>query len=166
MTKDDKEPTFLNLLSTVDVFMGLEDHELEHMQRTAQEVSLPSDTIIFRQGDKGDKMYLVIQGIIEIWKSEGHDLKGSRLARLKQGEIFGEMALFDKEPRSATAVTSIARETKIWVWDEKDLIKLIQEHPQVGTKLLTNFLKKVSTRLRVANEAIHTLLRSNQYIGL
>ncbi|OGR85315.1 MAG: hypothetical protein A2901_04545 [Elusimicrobia bacterium RIFCSPLOWO2_01_FULL_54_10] len=163
MTKSEK---LLSLLSTVDVFAGLEDHELEHLQRTAQEVSLPSDTIVFRQGDKGDKMYLVVQGIIEIWKSEGHDMKGSRLARLKQGEIFGEMALFDKEPRSATAIASIAREIKIWVWDEKDLIKLIHEHPSMGTKLLLNLLKKVSNRLRVANDAIHTLLRSNQYIGL
>ncbi len=163
MTKDTK---ILELLSTVDVFAGLEDHELEHLQRTSQMVSLPPDTIIFRQGDKGDKMYLVVQGIIEIWKSEGHDLKGSRLARLKQGEIFGEMALFDKDPRSATAITSIAKETKIWIWDEKDLIKVIHDHPQLGTKLLMNFMKKVSNRLRIANDAIHTLLRSNQYIGL
>ena len=163
MTKAEK---LLDLLSAVDVFYGLENHELEHLQRTAQEVSLPSDTIIFRQGDKGDKMYLVVQGIIEIWKSEGHDMKGSRLARLQQGEIFGEMALFDKEPRSATAIASIARETKIWVWNENDLIKLIQEHPRMGTKLLLNFLKKISNRLRTANDSIHTLLRSNQYIGL
>ena len=160
------EKKLLNLLSTVDVFSGLQDHELELVQKCSQEVSLPSDTIIFRQGDKGDKMYLVVSGIIEIWKSEGHDMKGSRLARLKQGEIFGEMALFDKEPRSATAITSLARETVIWVWDEKDLMKLVYEHPQMGTKMLTNFLKKVSNRLRVANNAIHTLLRSNQYIGL
>ena len=96
----------MELLSMVDVFTGLEDHELELLSRVAQEVSLPSDTIIFRQGDRGDKMYLVTSGIIEIWKTEGHDIKGSRLARLKQGEIFGEMALFDKEPRSATAITS------------------------------------------------------------
>ncbi len=163
MTKTHK---ILDLLASVDVFSGLEEHELEHLKRTAHEVSLPPDTVIFRQGDKGDKMYLVVQGIIEIWKSEGHDLKGSRLARLKQGEIFGEMALFDKEPRSATVLTTIARETIIWVWNEPDLISLIHDHPQLGTKLLMNFLKKVSNRLRVANEAIHTLLRSNQYIGL
>ena len=163
MTKDEK---LINLLSTVDVFAGLEDHELEHLQRVSQEVSLPPDTIVFRQGDKGDKMYLVVQGIIEIWKSEGHDMKGTRLARLKQGEIFGEMALFDSQPRSATAIASIAREIKIWIWDESDLTKLIHEHPRIGTKLLLNFLKKISNRLRDANDSIHTLLRSNQYIGL
>ena len=163
MAKNEKLICFL---STIDVFANLEDHEMEHLHRISQEVSLPSDTIVFRQGDNGNKMYLVVQGIIEIWKAEGHDMKGTRLARLKQGEIFGEMALFDKEPRSATAIASIARESKIWVWNESDLIHLIHEHPGIGTKLMLNFLKKISNRLRVANDSIHTLLRANQYIGL
>ncbi len=160
------EKNTITMLSSVDVFLGLEDRDLEHIKACSQEINLPADTVVFREGDKGDKMYLVVTGLIEIWKSEGKDAKGSRLARLKTGEIFGEMALFDKEPRSATAISSLARETKIWVWNEKDLLSLVEKHPEMGIKLLANFLKKICNRLRVANDAIHTLLRSNQYIGL
>jgi CRP-like cAMP-binding protein len=155
-----------SLLSSVDVFKELESSELEIIEKSAKEVFFPSDTTVFQQGDSGDKMYLIVEGFVEIWKSEGQEMKGSRLARLKQGEIFGEMALFDKEPRSASAITSLTKETKMLVWSDKDLNNLLQTHPQLGVKVLVNFLKKMSGRLRIANDAIHTLLRSNQYIGL
>ncbi|OGR84280.1 MAG: hypothetical protein A2902_00745 [Elusimicrobia bacterium RIFCSPLOWO2_01_FULL_64_13] len=153
------------LLSAVDAFAGLGDDELELLEQCGKETVYPPDAAVFKQGDAGDRMYLVLEGTIEIWKSEGQDLKGSRLARLKPGEIFGEMALFDKEPRSAGALTFL-KEAKMLVWEEKDLSRLVRDRPELGVKLLSNFLKKISYRLRVANDAIHTLLRSNQYIGL
>ena len=155
-----------NLLSSVDVFKELGGQELDLLEKSSKEILFPSDTIIFQQGDVGDKLYLIVEGFVEIWKSEGQEIKGSRLARLKQGEIFGEMALFDKEPRSASAITSLTKETKMFVWEETDLIRVLQANPELGVKVLINFLKKLSYRLRVANDAIHTLLRSNQYIGL
>ena len=155
-----------NLLSSVDVFRELSPSDLALLEKSAKEILFPTDTIIFQQGDVGDKMYLIAEGFVEIWKSEAQEIKGSRLARLKQGEIFGEMALFDKESRSASAITSLTNETKLLVWEEKDLNRLIQSHPEIGVKILVNFLKKISYRLRIANDAIHTLLRSNQYIGL
>lgn len=155
-----------SLLSSVDVFKGLENSEIDLLQKAAQEVIFPAEKIIFKEGENGDKIYLVVEGVVEIWKSEGNELKGSRLARLKPGEIFGEMALFDKEPRSATAVAAIAKETKIWMWQEKNLAQLTETNPNLAIKILTNVLMKISKRLRIANDAIHTLLRSNQYIGL
>lgn len=154
------------LLSSAEVFKGLEDSELTLLEKASNEIIYPMDRTIFKEGDDGDEMFLIVQGVVEIWKREGKELKGSRLARLKQGEIFGEMALFDKEPRSATAVAAITKETKILVWSEKDLKKIIQTTPSLGNKILVNILKKISNRLRIANDAIHTLLRSNQYIGL
>lgn len=154
------------LMASADVFKGLEFSELELLEKSAKEVIFPIDQIIFKENEKGDKMYLILEGVVDIWKSEGKELKGSRLARLKPGDIFGEMALFDHEPRSASAVAAIAKETKILEWSEKDIAKIIQEKPELGIKMLNNILKKISQRLRVANEAIHTLLRANQYIGL
>lgn len=154
------------LMASADVFKGLDNSELELFEKKAKEVILPIDQIIFKEKEKGDKMYLILEGAVDIWKSEGKELKGSRLARLKPGEIFGEMALFDHEPRSASAVAAIAKESKILEWSEKDIAKIVQEKPELGIKMLNNILKKISQRLRVANEAIHTLLRANQYIGL
>ncbi len=154
------------MLSSIDVFKGLDESELETMEKGAKEINYTMEKTIFKEGDPGDKMYMILDGVVEIWKSEGKEPKGSRLARLKTGEIFGEMALFDKEPRSATAIAAITKETKLLIWHEKDMDQIIQTTPRLGLKILTNIIKKVSTRLRVANDAIHTLLRSNQYIGL
>lgn len=154
------------IISSADLFKGLDGAELDLLEKRAKEMVLPVDKIIFKEGEPGDKMFLLVHGVVEIWKSEDKELKGSRLARLKQGEIFGEMSLFDKEPRSATAVTAMAKETRVLIWDEKEVSELLQQNPRLGTKILNNILKKVSHRLRVANDAIHTLMRSHQYISL
>jgi CRP-like cAMP-binding protein len=153
-------------LGSTDVFKGLDPDELNIVEARAQEMIYGANSIVFREGEPGDRMFLIVDGVIEIWKSDGKELKGSRLARLKENEIFGEMAIFDKEPRSASAYAVINNQTRILVWSEKDLNDLIREHPEMGLKILTNMLQKMSNRLRVANEAIHTLLRANRYIGL
>ena len=155
-----------NLLSDVDIFKGLDSPELDLLAKSAKKMAFAENKIIFKENEDGNKMYLILQGTVEIWKGEGEEIKGTRLARLKQGEIFGEMALFDNEPRSATAIASINHETKILCWNKKELSQVIQNNPKVGLKILTNVLQKVSHRLRIANEAIHTVLKSNQYIGL
>ena len=104
--------------------------------------------------------------MVEIWKSDGKEIKGSRLARLKEGDIFGEMALFDKQPRSASAYAALEKITTILMWEEDALKDLFQNNPSLGNKVLQNILVKISSRLRAANETIHILLRANQYIGL
>ena len=153
-------------LGSTDVFRGLDPEELKRVEERAQEMVYTANSVIFREGEAGDRMFLILDGVVEIWKSDGKELKGSRLARLKDNEIFGEMAIFDKEPRSASAYAVINNETRMLVWNEKDLNALIQEQPQMGLKILRNLLQKMSARLRVANDAIHTLLRANRYIGL
>ena len=150
-----------NLLSSVEVFADLDGSEIEIMEKSAQEMVFPADSVIFKQGEQGDKMYLIVYGIVEIWKSEGQEIKGSRLARLKQGEIFGEMALFDKEPRSASAVTSLTKEAKMLVWDDKDLQKLIQAQPVFGTKILNNFLKSPLLELYLLFGAMSIIVHSD-----
>jgi len=153
-------------LAAVDVFKGLGDKELKLLVECAQEAVYPLNKIIFREGEAGDKMYVIMEGIVEIWKSDGRELKGSRLARLKNNEIFGEMAIFDNEPRSATAYAVVNDETKILLWEGKDVTKLIEENPVLGVRLLFNILHKQNNRLRTANDAVHTLLRANRYIGM
>jgi CRP-like cAMP-binding protein len=156
----------MGLLSASEAFHGLDKGELETVQKIAKMTTYKTNDIIFKEGDNGDRMFLIVQGVVEIWKSEGKELKGSRLARLKEGEIFGEMALFDREPRSASALAMIDQESKILVWTSEDILRLVNDQPKLGIKILLNVLKKISNRLRNANDAIHILLRANQYVGL
>ena len=156
-----KEP-----IQSADVFLGLSPSELDIVEQKSVKRAFQRDEVIFREGETGDKMYLILKGVVEIWKSEGKAIKGSRLARLETGELFGEMSLFDKKPRSASAIASIDEETTLLIWDEETLDQLIQEHPRMANKIQNNIIKKISDRLRQADEAIHILLRSSQYTSL
>jgi CRP-like cAMP-binding protein len=153
-------------LSKAGLFRGLEDSELALFAQLAEETVFPQGDIIFKEGDPGNEMFMVLHGVIEIWKSEGSELRGSRLTRLKDGDIFGEMALFDKEPRSATALAEITKETRVLAWRGPQIRQLLKDKPVLGVKLLSNILSKVSGRLRVADDTIHTLLRVHQYVSL
>ncbi len=79
---------------------------------------------------------------------------------MKDGELFGEMSIFDRQPRSASAIAAGDQKTKVLVWGEKEMMKLIQEYPALGTKILLNVIKKLSGNVRNANNAIHNLRKT------
>jgi CRP-like cAMP-binding protein len=87
---------------------------------------------IFREGDKGDVMYVIQSGKVKISKnSSSGDIK---MVTLQQGDIFGEMALFDKLPRSASATAE--GDTRILSIDKKKLFSTIWKDPTVVLKVI------------------------------
>ena len=70
------------------------------------------------------------------------------------------MSIFDKQPRSASAIAADDKKTKILVWGEKEMTGLIEEYPALGTKILMNVIQKLSGHLRIANNAIHSLRKT------
>ncbi len=98
---------------------------------------------IIRQGEAGDCMYVVQMGKVEVVREEG----GAEvsLAVLDEGDFFGEMALFEKEVRSAT-VRSLGESCVLTV-DRKTLVGRVQEDPS----LAFNILRTLSSRIRKLN---------------
>lgn len=96
--------------------------------------------IIFREGEKGEAMYVLQAGLVKLTRKgpEGE----SAIAVLEPGEIFGEMALFDRKPRSATAVA--AGPTRVLTIDRGKLFKSISRDPT----LLFKILETLTGRLR------------------
>ncbi len=82
--------------------------------------------IIFRQGDRGDRLYVIVEGEVEVFQ-DGPGQVPHRLARLGPGECFGEMALVDDQPRMATA-RSITRANLLSV-DQHAFRELFAHHP-------------------------------------
>lgn len=107
------------------------------------------DEIIFKEGDKGEEMFVIQSGRVKITKktSTGDLL----IATLEAGEIFGEMALFDKLSRSATAMAD--GETRVLSVDRKKLFTSISRDPM----LVLNILKAMSGRIRRLNEDLKGL---------
>ena len=99
--------------------------------------------VIVRQGDEGNCMYVIQAGKVEVIKEE-RDQQIS-LGVLGKGEFFGEMALFERESRSATVLAQ--GETRILTIDKRTLLRRIQEDPTLAFQLL----EKLSQRIRELN---------------
>jgi CRP-like cAMP-binding protein len=95
--------------------------------------------VIVREGDVGEEMFVIQTGKVKITKnvSDGE----MTLAVLESGEIFGEMALFDKKPRSANAVA--AGQARVLSIDKRKLFKTINRDPTLVFKILTTMSSRV-----------------------
>lgn len=99
----------------------------------------PGDDVI-TEGEVGDELFVVLTGSVDVKKG------GRTLATLKKAKHFGEMALLDNEPRSATVMA--AEHSKLMVIQREDFHSLIKREPSIGVKLLTSFCLSLSERLR------------------
>ncbi len=109
--------------------------------------------IIFREGDTGDVMYVLQSGQVRITKQTGAGEVS--IATLRPGEIFGEMALFDRQPRSATAVAS--GDARVLSVDKKKLFSTISRDPTLVFKIL----ESMSQRIRKLNGELTKLKKEN-----
>jgi len=109
--------------------------------------------IIFREGDVGDVMYVIQSGKVKITKkTESGEVP---IATIEKGEIFGEMALFDRQPRSATAVAS--GDARVVSVDKKKLFSTIGRDPTLVFKML----ESMSQRIRKLNSELSGLREAN-----
>ena len=105
----------------------------------------PAGTTLVREGDRDRFMCLVTEGRVRIQKDQG--FQGSHvIAQLGPGQAFGEMALFDAEPRSATVEAET--DTTLVRLSTEDFQRLTREAPELGIKLLTKIASLMSQRLR------------------
>ena len=114
------------------------------MSETRKE--LAPGTIVFSEGDVGDAMYVVIQGLVQIYR----DTTSGRLVLIKvrPGDFFGEMALIGDTPRTATAVA--LSESVLAVYRIDELEKLLATRPEVGARMIKHLvsrLKETTDRL-------------------
>jgi putative methionine-R-sulfoxide reductase with GAF domain len=108
--------------------------------------------VIFNEGDRGEVMYVIQSGKVTITKKT--ESESTILATLEAGDIFGEMALFDKQSRSATVVAS--GEARILSVDKKKLFSNISRDPTLVFKLL----ESMSMRIRRLNEDLTQFKKS------
>ena len=105
-----------------------------------------ADTILLREGDSDRFLCLVTEGRVRIVKEEGFGQEPHVIATLGPGQAFGEMALIDAEPRSATVVA--ATDTTLVRLSIGEFDRLLSEDPHLGIALLTKIARLMSQRLR------------------
>jgi CRP/FNR family cyclic AMP-dependent transcriptional regulator len=136
-----------DLLAQVPMFSELSADELRHLAEVAVPRSYVAGEVVFRAGDKGDTCYVVRDGAVRVTRRHS-DGRAITLAELRRGQMFGELALFDGETRSATVEAT--EETTAVALLAGDVRRTLARHPEIAVKMLG----ALADRLRAANERI------------
>lgn len=146
-----KERSLEDLIRHVEIFDGLETRDVNKVLKIASGKKFAKGDLVFQEGDVGDCFYLIIEGSVEITKKMP-DGRSEIMATLREGDYFGEMALLDGDPRSAS-VTAI-EETKLLEVRNSQFIKIIMNDDNFARKVLWAFCTTFARRLRHTNQLL------------
>jgi CRP/FNR family cyclic AMP-dependent transcriptional regulator len=145
----------VRLLAATEVFGDVEPRELEEVAKVAVPRHWDRGEVIFREGDVGDTCYLLRSGAILLTR-EHQDGRMVALAELRAGMLFGELAMFRGERRSATAV--VVEPASALALLATDMQRLIRRNPDLALKLLANLAERVSrTNERLLQQSFQTV---------
>jgi signal transduction histidine kinase len=136
----------LDELRKIPLFADLSEEDLERLYQMAETVSFPADQLVLREGDQGDSLFVVLTGELEVTKRQGS--QDILLALYKPGQFFGEMALLEQAPRSASVRT--LQESRLLVISQATFQTLLSCSPSAPLKIL----RTVTSRLRSTESAL------------
>jgi CRP/FNR family transcriptional regulator, cyclic AMP receptor protein len=135
------------LLARVPLFADLSERDLAQLAQVAVPRSYDTGEAVFREGDTGDTCYVVRDGAVRVTRRHS-DGRVITLAELRAGSIFGELAMFGGETRSASV--EVLEPTRALAILAGDMRRLMIQHPEIAV----NMLEGLANRLRDANERI------------
>lgn len=151
-----------NALSRVPLFTHLKPEDRRKLMKYFKGVRANQGATLMREGTAGDSMYFIISGEVGVYTSLSDPEEGSSgeneqllLATLKSGDFFGEQALVNNEPRSATVIA--LSEVTLLKFSRPDLETVIQEHPWIESELqIEAFENKMRKNMAVLNQLVTT----------
>lgn len=143
----------VTLLGSLNLFESLAPADLEALSSRLEEVRFEAGDTIFREGEPGGRLFIIQEGSVDISFGQGKELV--RLANLVPGQYFGELSLFDGEPRSATA--RAARACSLLALNRQDFTEFTSKHPQATVAVMA----ELAQRLRQTNAAFSSQVSRN-----
>ena len=144
------------VLRTVPIFSELSDEDITSLAKLASRKRYPKDTVVFFENEEGDFFFTITEGRIKV-TILGDDGREVILSVLGPGDFFGEMALLDNEPRSATAIA--VEESELLSLHRNDFQTVLNDNKSITSALI----RVLSARLRRANHQISTLALLDVY---
>lgn len=149
---------FFSSLRRIRYFKDLDDDDLGKVAALCRQKGFKQGETIFSEGDPPDNFYIILDGSVEVWKNYSTE-EQEFLAHHGPGNFFGEMALIDEKPRSATVIASIPTETLYL--SENDFAAIIRTNSSVALSIMMFVTQVVRTsndsfveNLRARNKAL------------
>jgi serine/threonine protein phosphatase PrpC len=136
----------MEVLHRMPLFRSLTHLELVRVLNLTEVRSYDVGQVVMREGEDGDELFVVLTGKVRIHTGD------VVLTHLGHGQHFGEMALIDKSPRSASVTAD--EPTKLLVLRRRDFFEIIRKDHGIAVKLLWNFLGELTERLRQTSQAL------------
>ena len=144
---------FFQFLKGVYFFKELSQEGIESIKRVCHEIHYNPGEIVFEEGTEANRFYIILNGAVEVWKDYRSPEK-DLLAIHNRGHLFGEMALIDDLPRSATVVAK--EPTRLFFINREDFHQIIMENSRIALSIM----KSVSSMVRQSNETFVESLRA------
>ncbi|MFL5320809.1 MAG: cyclic nucleotide-binding domain-containing protein [Myxococcaceae bacterium] len=148
------------LLKNVSLFQGLTTAQLQKLAAIAQPKKFEGSAFIFKEGDVGTAIYVVVEGKVRISKNVP-GIGEEALAILEKGAYFGEMAVIEDSPRSADAIAHIP--CTVLVIEREQLDQLMFTDKDLAYVLLWTFVRTLSERLRETNDKIKAFFAISKF---
>ena len=132
------------ILYGVSLLIGISDQAFELLAKMAAESRVSAGHVIVHQGDLGTKLFIIVKGEVRVLRQSRHG--DVEVARMKEGDFFGEMCVLERLPRSASvqAVT----ETHLVLLSYATFDILFEQMPLEHHRMLSNIARSLSARLR------------------
>ena len=128
-------------LKSIDLFRALPSDELAQIAEIAEEQPLAAGDPVFGEGEPGDALYLIVDGRVKVHKGD------KQLVQLGVRDVFGEMAVLDSEPRSASV--TVVEDAVLLKIGRDDFRDILAERPEIAMgvmKVLTRRLRETSKK--------------------
>lgn len=136
------------ILGQVELFDGLGRDELEQIAAICQEKSFRSGDVVTQQGDAGDELFVIWDGLVEVvHEVSPHDPAPRTVVNLGHGQVFGEMALVDYGPRSAS-IRVVSDAATVQAIHRDAFMRLCEDHNHLGFVVMRNIAADLSFKLR------------------
>ena len=161
MSREINHSFVVAILRELELFSDLDDVSLVELGRFFKERVFDQQEVIFEEANIGSSMMIIASGEVRVSQKTAPDTEEA-LVILKKGDIFGEMALFEDLPRSATTIAHtsvIALEI-----NREDFLNYINKNNQNGVKILLKLGRILSSRLRETDAKLKAFVSLSQWL--
>ena len=142
-------------IEDMKIFQYLSKSEIASVSKVLNRSSYNAGEFIFEEGDEGNTMFLVSRGCVSILLDIGKGQRKKRVASFGKGVFFGDMALLEEKPRSATAIAE--EDTELYGFTKADFLQLLEETPKIASKIQLGIARELSGRLRSTSDEVRAL---------